>query len=44
MSVICPLVHKYFVITQANWHLAYCDPTRSKDHKTVDRECLLIQQ
>ena len=36
--------HNYSVITLDNWHLAYCDPTRSKDHKTVDCECLFIQQ
>ena len=36
MFVMCPLVHYYSVITPDNWHLAYCDPTLSKDHKTVD--------
>ena len=44
MFEMCPLVHNYSVITLDNWHLAYCDPTRSKDHKTVDCECLFIQQ
>ena len=44
MFVMCPLGHNYSVITQDNWHLACCDPTRSKDHKTVDHECLFIQQ
>ena len=39
MFVMCPLVHKYSVITLDKWHLAYCGPTRSKDHKTVDCEC-----
>ena len=39
MFAICPPVHNYSVITLENWHLAYCDPTRSKDHKTVDCEC-----
>ena len=29
----------YSVITLDNWHLAYCDPTWCKDHKTVDCEC-----
>ena len=44
MFVMCPLGHNYSVITQDNWHLAYCDPTRSKDHETVDHECLFIHQ
>ena len=44
MFVMHPLVHNYSVITLDNWHLAYCDPTQSKDHKTVDRECFFIQQ
>ena len=44
MFVMCPLVHNYSVIILDNWHLAYCDPTQSKDHKTVDCECLFIQQ
>ena len=44
MFVMCPLVHNYSVITLDNWFLAYCGPTRSKDHKTVDCECLFIQQ
>ena len=44
MLVMCPLVNNYSVIILDNWHLAYCDPTRSKDHKTVDCECLFIQQ
>ena len=44
MFVMCPLVHNYSVITLDNWYLAYCGPTRSKDHKTVDCECLFIQQ
>ena len=39
MFAICPPVHNYPVITLDNWHLAYCDPTRSTDHKTVDCEC-----
>ena len=39
MFVMHPLVHNYSVITLDNWHLAYCDRTQSKDHKTVDREC-----
>ena len=34
----------YSVITLQNWYLAYCGPTRSRDHKTVDCECLFIQQ
>ena len=42
MFVMCPLGHNYSVITQDNWHLAYCDPKRSKDHKTVDRVCLFV--
>ena len=44
MFVMCPLVNNYSVITLDNWYLAYFDPTRSKDHKTVDCECLFIQQ
>ena len=44
MFVMYPLVHNYSVITLDNWYLAYCGPTRSKDHKTVDCECLFIQQ
>ena len=44
MFVMCPLVHNHSVFTLDNWHLAYCDPTRSKDNKTVDFECLFIQQ
>ena len=44
MCVRCPLVQNYSVITLDNWHLAYCCPTRSKDHKTVDCECWFIQQ
>ena len=45
MFVVRPLVHKYSVITLANWHLAYCNPTWSKDHKTVGCDfCLFIQQ
>ena len=44
MFVMCTLVPNYSVITLDNWHLVYCDPTRSKDHKTVDWECLFIQQ
>ena len=40
MFVMCPLVHNYSVITLDNWYSAYCGPTRSKDHKTVDCECL----
>ena len=36
MFVKCPLVHNYSVITLDNWHLAYCDPSWSNDHKTVD--------
>ena len=44
MFVMCPLVHNYSVINLANWYLAYCGPTWSKDHKTVDCECLSIQQ
>ena len=36
MFVMRPLVHNYYVITLANWHLAYCNPTWSKGHKTVD--------
>ena len=44
MFVMCPLVHNYSVISLDSWHLAYCDPTWSKDHKTVDCECLFIQQ
>ena len=43
MSVMCPLVHNYSVITLDNWHLAYYNPTRSKDHKTIDCKCLFIQ-
>ena len=42
MFVTCPLVHNYFVIALDNWQLAYCDPTRYKDPKTVDCECLFI--
>ena len=42
MFVMCPLVHS--VITLDNWYLAYGGPTRSKDHKTVDYECLFKQQ
>ena len=38
MCFMCPLVHNYSVITLDNW------PTRSKDHKAVDCECLFIQQ
>ena len=44
MFVMCTLVPNYSVITLDNWHLVYCGPTRSKDHKTVDWECLFIQQ
>ena len=44
MFVMCPLVHNNSVIALDNWHLAYCDPTRSTDQKTVDCECLFIQQ
>ena len=44
MCVMCPLVQNYSVITLDNWHLAYCGPTRSKDHKTVDCEFWFIQQ
>ena len=44
MFVMCPLVHNYYVISLDSWHLAYCDPTWSKDHKTVDYECLFIQR
>ena len=44
MFVMCPLVHTYSVITLDNWYLAYFGPTRSKDHRTVDCECLFIQQ
>ena len=44
MFVMRPLVHNYSVIALDNWHLAHYDPTRSKDHKTVNRECLFIQQ
>ena len=49
MFGMCPLVHNYSVITLDNWHLVYCGPTRSKDHKTLDHktvdcECLFIQQ
>ena len=44
MFVMCPLVHNYSLMTLDNWYLAYCGPTRSKDHKTVDCECLFIQQ
>ena len=40
MFVMCTLVPNYSVITLDNWHLVYCGPTRSKDHKTVDLECL----
>ena len=41
MCVTCTLVQNYSV---DNWHLAYCGPTRSNDHKTVDCECWFIQQ
>ena len=44
MFVMCPLVHNYSVFSLDSWHLAYCDPTWSKDHKTVDYECLFIQR
>ena len=44
MFVVCPLVHNYSIITLDNWHLAYCHPAWSKDHKTVDCECLIIRQ
>ena len=44
MFEMCPLVHNLLCNSLDNWHLAYCDPTRSKDHKTVDCECLFIQQ
>ena len=44
MCVMCPLVHIYSIITFDNWYLANCDPTRSKDHKTVDCECLCMLQ
>ena len=44
MFVMCLLVHNFSVITLDNWHLAYCGPTRSKDHKTVYCESLFIQQ
>ena len=44
MLVMWPLVHNISVITLDNWHLAYCGPTRSKDHKMLDCECLFIQQ
>ena len=44
MFVMCPLVHYHSVITLDNWHLAYCDPTRSKEHKTGGCERLFIQQ
>ena len=44
MFVMCPLVQNYSVITLDNWYLAYCGLARSKDHKTVDCECLVIQQ
>ena len=40
MFAMCPLVHNYSVITLDNWYLAFCDPTRSKYHKTVDCKCL----
>ena len=42
--VMCPLVHNNSVITLDNWHLAYCGPTGSIDHKMVDCDCLFIQQ
>ena len=35
MFAMCPLVHNYSVITLDNWHLAYCDPTRSKITKRL---------
>ena len=41
---MCPLVHNYSVITPANWHLAYCDPTRSNDHKMVDCTAISINR
>ena len=44
MFVMCPLVHNHSVITLNIWHLAYCGPTRSKEHKTVGCECLFVQQ
>ena len=44
MFVMCPLVHNYPAITLDKWHLAYCGPTRSKEHKTVGCNCLFIQQ
>ena len=42
MFVMSLLVHNYSVITLDNWHLAYCDPTVSKDHKTVDCTAISI--
>ena len=44
MFVMFLLVHNYSVITLDSWHLVYCGPNLSKDHKTVDCECLFIQQ
>ena len=44
MFVMCPLVHNYSVFTLGNLYLAYCNPTWSKYHITVDCECLFIQQ
>ena len=46
MFVMCPLVHNYSVITldTCSWYLAYCGLTLSNDHKTVDYECLSLQQ
>ena len=35
MFVMCPLVHNYSVIILDNWHLAYCDNTRSKITKPL---------
>ena len=37
MFVMWPLVHNYSVITLDNWH-------HGPKHKTVDCECLFIQQ
>ena len=39
MFAMCPLVHNYSVITLDNLHLAYFDPTQSKDYKRVGCEC-----
>ena len=44
--VMCPLVHNYSVITLDNWLTVVLHGPKitKQDHKTVDCECLFIQQ